>query len=282
MRYRGFSIGACDDSDIARGCENETGYEFCDGYFCRIYGADDDQFAHELDNFSLAVGYEIADKTEAALEQGIIAYVNAAYQNLKERRDEIKRKRLWELIGRFVCWAKESITGEELYNTLANGIGMSDEEIRETGFISLVPYFDKEGYAQTISEYLIETGMEKTDSGHWTVPFQEINQRYATDLPADRRLLADISTYLYMFSESVVDFCITDEGVELDFYYSQCPNYNGGKREECEEADTEENEKPVWYDEHFMHEPDTGTEDEKQEADVEQAPEDGFPLIPVM
>ena len=37
---------------------------------------------------------------------------------------------------------------------------INSKEIRDAGFLSLVPYFDKDGYAQTIAEYLIDYGTE--------------------------------------------------------------------------------------------------------------------------
>lgn len=89
--------------------------------------------------------------------------------------------------------------------------------------------------AKEIAEQLIRTGMENTTTGNWIISFEEINERYGTSLPADQELLNGISRQLYDRSDSVADFCISEEGVDLDFYYGQCPNYCGDD-EDAEEV----------------------------------------------
>ncbi len=237
MRYRGFMITSCYDNGIGRDNGNTNEGETCGGYYCQVYPADDDQYAYELDNFCLAAGYGIPDNSDESLERGIINYINEMYDSLKAALEGIKSRRKSELIGRLVCWIGENETGADLYDTLSNTIGMTDDEIREIGFTSLVPFFDPESYAQTIAEYLIGVGTENTGSGNWMIPFEEINQRYAVNLPADNVLLRNISIHLYGRSDSVADFCITDEGVELDFYYGQCPKYCRDVQEEETDAD---------------------------------------------
>lgn len=68
-------------------------------------------------------------------------------------------------------WLGESENGEELYHTFTEVIGMTDDEIREIGFHSLSPYFDRELYAQTIAEHYIDTGSENTFIGNWYLYF---------------------------------------------------------------------------------------------------------------
>lgn len=48
------------------------------------------------------------------------------------------------LLGKAVCYIGESEYGEELYDTLHNEIGMTDEEIENIGFTSLSEYFGQE------------------------------------------------------------------------------------------------------------------------------------------
>lgn len=51
----------------------------------------------------------------------------------------------WQtLLGKAVCYIGESESGEDLYDTLHNEIGMSNEEITEIGFTSLSEYFERE------------------------------------------------------------------------------------------------------------------------------------------
>lgn len=85
----------------------------------------------------------------------------------------------------------------------------------------------QEADAKEIAVQLIRSGMENTTTGNWIFSFEEINERFGTDLPADGKLLDAISHHLYDQSDSVADFCISEEGVDLDFYYGQCPNYCG-------------------------------------------------------
>lgn len=86
-----------------------------------------------------------------------------------------------------------------------------------------------------LADALIREGMENTTTGNWTYSFEEINERYGIDLPADEKLLDTISHRLYEQSDSVADFCISEDGVDLDFYYGQCPNYCGDD-EDAEEG----------------------------------------------
>lgn len=223
MRYRGFEITSCPDSGVERYNSTESRDEICEGFFCEIYPAGDDQYANQLDTFCLAEGYEISDTSDAVLHAGIIKYVDENYYGLLESKNEVKQKRTEELVGRLVCWLGESESGAELYNTLSEAIGMTDEEIREVGFQSLAPFFDREKYAQTIADWLIEDGTESTISGSWVVPYGNIGKRFGLDLQNDADLRNMISRHLYDSSDIVADFCMEQDKVTLDFFYSHCP-----------------------------------------------------------
>lgn len=119
-----------------------------------------------------------------------------------------------------------------------NPLGMlSDEWIRRNGIDALISSAmdrggAKEAYeeapnARVIAEHLIRAGTESTSTGNWIFSFEEINEHYHTSLPGDKKLLDEISRFLYSRSDSVADVCITEEGIDLDFYYGQCPNYSG-------------------------------------------------------
>lgn len=223
MRYRGFEITSCPDSGVERYNSAESRDEICEGFFCEIYPAGDDQYANRLDTFCLAEGYEIPDTSDAALTAGIIKYVDENYYGLLESKNEVKQKRTEELVGRLVCWLGESESGAELYNTLSEAIGMTDEEIREVGFQSLAPFFDREQYAQTIADWLIEDGTESTISGRWIVPYGNIGNRFGVNLQTDADLRNMVSRHLYDSSDIVADFCMGQDKVTLDFFYSHCP-----------------------------------------------------------
>lgn len=231
MRYRGFEIIACDDSGIERYNSAENRDEICEGYFCEVYPAGDEQYAEQLDAFCLAEGYEIPDTSDEALNAGIRKYVDDNYYLLQEAKNEVKQKRSEELVGRFVCWLGESESGAELYDTLSQNIGMTDDEIRAAGFRSLVPFFDREQYAQTIADWLIEDGTQNTLSGSWIVHYGNIENRFGVNLQTDEELRNMVSHHLYDSSDVVADFCMDTDKVDLDFFLAYCPYANQDEEE---------------------------------------------------
>ena len=102
---------------------------------------------------------------------------------------------------------------------------MTDNEIREMGFTSLARYFDRDSYAQTIAEYIIDEGTADTMSGNIHIPFSEINERFGISLPSDTDMLNKIKDHLHNFSEIVSDLEV-DEDFDLMFFTSYCPNYD--------------------------------------------------------
>lgn len=231
MRYRGFEITSSPDSGVERYNSAENRDEICNGYFCEVYPAGDDQYANQLDTFCLAEGYEIFDDTGEALIAGIIKYVDENYYELLESKNEVRQKRSEELVGRLVCWLGENESGAELYDTLSQTIGMTDEEIREVGFASLAPFFNRERYAQTIADWLIEDGTESTLSGSWIVHYGNIVERFGVDLQTDEELRNMVSRHLYDSSEVVADFCMDTDKVDLDFFLAYCPYANQDETE---------------------------------------------------
>lgn len=227
MRYRGFLITACEDSGIERNRTNREKMEICEGYFCQIYAGRDTSYGTELDHFCLAIGYEILDGSQEALEQGVIDYVDQEYENLKSVQAESlsqQRSQQWKAL---IHWLDQNGNHGQLYTALSEYLHMEDDEIFELGFPSLVPYFQKEDYAHTIVDALIETGTEKTTTGHWEVSFTDINRQYVVNVPEDRELLEAIGRQLYDGSDCIADFELTSTGIRLDFYYKLCPHYKG-------------------------------------------------------
>lgn len=222
MRYRGFVITSTPDSGIKRYDRAGSQDVICNGYYCQIYAGDDEQYANQLGDFCLAEGHEIKDCSYGELERGIARYVDGQYDDLVENQQYYFAKRQHDLLGRLVCWIGENESGEELYHTLSEVIGMKDDEIRAVGFTSLVPYFNREAYAQTIAEYLIDEGTESTFSGNLHIPFPEINERYAVNLPADTEMLDLIRDALLEHSDIISDL-ETAEDFDMMFYTMYCP-----------------------------------------------------------
>lgn len=221
MRYRGFNITNCVDHGIERYDFDKREMKTYDGYYCEIYPGNDDLYANRLDYFCLAAGREIPDMSAQALEDAICKYVDDNISSLKEALADAVSNRNADLLGRAVCLIGELQSGEELYNTLTDQIGMSDDEIRMIGFKSLVPYFNRDFYAQTIAEYMTDEGSESTSSGNYHFPFVEINERFGTELPSDKEMLDKIVS---SFDPSIVADADITEDFDLMFYLAYCPN----------------------------------------------------------
>lgn len=222
MRYRGFEITSTADYGITR-IDKVTGEnETCKGYYCEIYSVDDDNYANLFDSFCLAQGHEIPDCSYSSLVEGIARYVDGYYNELEEAKSDAQSNRNHELLGRALCWLDENECGPKLYLTLSEVLGMKDEEINAMGFSSLVPYFDRDDYAQTIANYLIDEGTEDTMSGNLHIPFSEINEKFGVTLPDDDDLLDRIK-YCIGESEAVADI-ETNEDFDLMFHTVFCPN----------------------------------------------------------
>ena len=236
MKYRGFNITSCTDNEISRhdGNGNE---QICKGYYCQIYSVDDDMYANEIDSFCLAVGHEIDDMSDSSLNKGIKTQIDFLYENYIENKAGLNAKRMNDLLGRAVSWISEMESGSELYNTLSEVIGMTDIEMHRLGFGSLSEFFDKDCFAQTIADYLVEEGTEMTLSGNYHFKFSDINRKFGTSLPQDKEMLDKIAEQLTSGEYSlVVSELNTDTDIDLTFYTLYCPNV---PEEECSQAFTQ-------------------------------------------
>lgn len=236
MKYRGFNITSCVDYHVEH--EDENGIDqICNGYYCQVYSVDDDQYATQIDDFFLAEGYEIESLSEDALCQGIAKRVDEMFNLYSSAKETENVKRTKELLGRTVGWISEMESGRDLYNTLTEVIGMTDIEMHRLGFSSLSEYFNKDGFAQTIADYLIEEGTEQTLSGNYHFEFSEINRRFGVNLPEDKELLDKLTEQLTSGENSlVVSDLNTDTDIDLNFYTLYCPNVS---EEECSQAFTQ-------------------------------------------
>lgn len=236
MKYRGFNITSCTDNEISRHDKNGN-EQICKGYYCQIYSVDDDMYANELDSFCLAVGHEIEDMSDSSLTKGIKTQIDFLYENYVENKACLNAKRLNDLLGRTVEWISEMESGSDLYNTLSEVIGMTDIEMHRLGFSSLSEFFDKDGFAQTIADYLVEEGTEMTLSGNYHFEFNDINRKFGTSLPNDTEMLDKIAEQLTSGDYSlVVSELNTDEDIDLTFYTLYCPNV---PEDECSQAFTQ-------------------------------------------
>lgn len=237
MRYRGFEITSTADYDIHRMNRNTGEVEVCKGYYCEVYDAKDICRINLFDSFCLAERHEIPDCSYSSLVEGIAKYVDGCYDTYKESKWDMQGNRIYELLGRALCWLGECESGQELYDTFSDVLGMEDDEIREMGFTSLVPHFNRDDYAETIANYLIDEGTEDTVSGNIHIPFSEINERFAVDLPTDKDMLNRITNHLLGQSDIVSDLD-TSEDFDLMFFTAFCPYCEDRFSDEDDQAPT--------------------------------------------
>ena len=78
--------------------------------------------------------------------------------------------------------------------------------------------------AKAIADYMLDEGSEQTSSGNWIFSYDEINNRFGTDLPKDAELINQITEYIYAVKSDVVSDLDLSQGFDLDFYTDHCPN----------------------------------------------------------
>ena len=97
----------------------------------------------------------------------------------------------------------------------------------------MVSFFDRDCYAQTIADYMMNIGTGRTRSGNYHFEFSEINESFGIDLPSDSDMLDKIVSSLDSEIVSDVD---TTEDFDLMFYLKYCPYAESD--EEMEESET--------------------------------------------
>lgn len=219
MRYRGFII----TSRFGHWAEKRANLvvKTCSNFYCQVYSGNDKEQEKMLDEFELEVGKDIEDMSDEEMKRGIIGYIDENYERLNEAVADTISNRNADLLGRLICHLGECESGEDLYLTLSQGIGMTDDEIRKSGFTSLVPCFDKEAYAQTIAEYLMDEGTANTYSGNYIFDYTDINERFGVALPADEKMLRMIAKNL---DKDIVADVLMGNAIDIMFYTQYCPN----------------------------------------------------------
>lgn len=204
MRYRGFNI------------EHQM---FGEGqkYYCAVYASNDDLRKNSL--------LEFTDDAEGlgSVEGQIQNTIDDFYDDLVRDQRCDEQARYQEMLGRAVTVIAEEQSEKELYQTLTDNIGLTDDEIRKIGFTKLAPYFDRDGYAQTIAEFITDNGTAETMTGNYVLPFSEINKLFGINLLLDEEMLNMI---VDSFDSDVISDVDTNSG-EFDIMFNSdyCPNY---------------------------------------------------------
>ena len=202
MRYRGFEI-TVDRED--------------DRFVIGIYAAED------LDKTNLFSKYYFSAEA-GNTEEDALSYAAAKIEKdifeLELDKEDARRNILLRKLGNAVALIGNSRQDEELYHILTDELQMTDHEIQEIGFTGLMPFFDKDGYAKTIADYMTDVGVAETVTGDWSFDFSHLNQKFSVNLPEDRELLEKI---VQQFDSRLVSDVNTSDGFDLRFNTDFCP-----------------------------------------------------------
>lgn len=223
MLYRGFQIVISAPTVIEKWNRNTRAIEACAGVNCEVYDKYDDDMAEQLETFSLAVGFNVPDLSMEQIEKAIRDHVDKHNMFINLGRNEALAERRSILVGMLASRLGESLEPGELYDLLSENVGMTDEEIRACGYMSLAPFFNRPAYAQTIAEYMIHVGTENTTTGNWHFGFDSINERFGLDLKNDEDMVELIREELYKQGDILSDVDIYDDDFDLMFYLDYCP-----------------------------------------------------------
>ena len=205
------------------------------GVNCEVYDKYDDGMAEQLDTFSLAVGPDIPDLRTVHIEKAIRDYVDNHNMYLNLGRNEAMVDRRTIPVGRLASRLGDSLEPGELYDLLSENVGMTDEEIRACGYMSLASFFDRAAYAQTIAEFMIHRGTENTTTGNWHFGFDDISARFGLDLKNDEEMVELIRQELYKQGDIISEVDIYDDDFDLMFYLNYCPYSDRDELEDIEE-----------------------------------------------
>lgn len=204
MRYRGFIIETSADEDDVT---------------CNIYTVEDKDQQFPLDEISLTIGEDIDELSDKEILPYAAEYIDKNILDLLQLREEARNSLLYQKLGRAVSFTGEYHSDKEQYDTIKTQIGLSYDDIREIGLKSLVRFFDKDSYAQTIAEYMIDQGTEQTESGNFRFSFAKINERFGTSFPDDKEMLDKIVSSLLGYES------VTDVNAAKDFNIKFNPDY---------------------------------------------------------
>ncbi len=87
----------------------------------------------------------------------------------------------------------------------------------------MIPFFDRGSYAKLIAGFIIDYGTDFSTNGSYHICFKEIEDRFGVDLSNDEEMRNKV---LSAFDKDVVaDVEATEDGFDMIFYTSYCPNY---------------------------------------------------------
>lgn len=233
MRYRGFEITSCPDRGIERHNSATNKDVICNGYYCQVYPAGDEQYVCQLDNFCLAESYEIPDCSDDSLVSGIVKYVDDMFTSLTEAKTKLLEKRQAGVPDRTIGWIGGNENEQVLYHvTLLQNV----PSICEHGLIPKLGARSIEAKEQTPGVFLFPSAEDMEDAlsgwlGEW------YNEHHGEDCPLailqihltpDIQLEQTIVDYELVCKTTIPPECITffdEQGTRLiDYTHTESPS----------------------------------------------------------
>lgn len=219
FRYRGYRILASTKHDVVRTMGEKT--VNAKGVIVYIFYSSRGSYEKMLMLIEMAVGYELQNDSDAEIKKKVIMYIDAHIDELRRLAMNFERARNHLILKRALSSYDNYECGKELYRLFRESFEMTDADIAEQGFVELVPYFNKETYADTIAGYMTDIGTEKTETGGYFFKFSEISRKFGLALPGDNMMLERIKN---AFNKSIVKYVDTSSGFYLTFNEEYCPH----------------------------------------------------------
>jgi len=223
IKYRGFNIQirksnqvVCitDDKQVGR----------CEGYYCGVFSIESDISDKALMAFSLALGKDIEDMDEITLTRSVCKFIDDNHNRLDEYVNFLKCERKNYIINQFAELQSCRQSQKALYELLHDTIKMSDKEIQEAGLLSLVPFFDRDNYAQEIVDFMVTDGTSSTGTCDYGYTYEEIDELFGIDL----RLDTDMKDLIFekinnSYSAHISSIKEESSGIVINFRIWCCP-----------------------------------------------------------
>lgn len=110
---------------------------------CNAYDENDTEFKKSLLEFTLMPGNDFEDETVEDVEIAVRRVVDSEWATIQLERANMKLERTSEILGNAFGYLSEIQKGEDLYRTLKNQLGMTDEEIKDAEFEGLDEFFNE-------------------------------------------------------------------------------------------------------------------------------------------
>lgn len=119
---------------------------------CEVYAESDTELTNCLNDFNMMIAFEFKEATVSEIENGIMNMINedSVYLELCVKQKQFDRQS--EILNKALDYIGELQRGSELYSTLREQLGMSNEEIVNYGFRALDRFFDQDEELETENE----------------------------------------------------------------------------------------------------------------------------------